>query len=150
MSFFTGQHASPAEHYSHVWDDGVNRTQGRFLAVGSAGLTSIRTIGCYEIGEVNISVEGFLFTDRMMEKNKDWDERFLGYSFPDDTQLDWESYITPNGLEAQIMEVDHGGHDQYRAALSLNGVPFVVTASSGGSIDVNREALIQVLDGLQI
>lgn len=142
--------ASPATRFSHEWNDGVNRTEGRFLAVGSAELTSIRAIGCYEIGEANISVEGFLFTDRVTDIQEDWDERFLGYSFPDDAQVNRESHTTSSGLEVQIIEIGRNSHNEYKAVFSLSGIPFVVTISSGQSSHANHEILLQVLDGFQI
>lgn len=135
--------ASPARSFFHSWDVEPNHIAGRFLAFGSAGLTSIHTIGCYEIGEVDISVEGFLFTDRMAELNEDWDERFIGYAFPDDAQINLESYTAPSGLEVQIIERDG---EYCKASFTLNGIPFVVT-TDGQS---NREVLFQVLDGFQL
>ena len=137
--------ASPASSFFHSWNVGSNRIAGRFLAFGSTGLTSIRTIGCYEIGEVNITVEGVLFTDRMAELNEDWDERFIGYAFPEGTQVNLESYTAPSGLEVQMIErVD----DDYKATFTLNGIPFVVTTD--GPSKSNREVLFQVLDGFQV
>ena len=141
--------ASPAEHYYQKWTVGSSRAEGRFLAIGSAGLSHIRVIGCYEIGKVNISIMGFLFTDCTTESMEDWDQRFLGYSYPDGTELSWETYTTANGLEAQVIKVDHTGDLQKTclAAFSLNGVPFVVQAASGSSLKGDQEALLQVLDG---
>lgn len=151
--------ASPAKCYScHVrWRRGsqkkiVQQIQGRFLAIGSGSLTSIKAIGCYEIGKVNIIVEGHLFTDRMAEGRGDWDERFMGLSFSDEDQVCWEDYTTPSGLRAHILTVEYARFytDTCEAVFSLNGIPYIIKASTGQGLTAAREALLQVLDGFQV
>lgn len=146
--------ASPAHHYSYgvLRRDGAPIIRGRFLALGSGSLTSIWAIGCYEIGEVNITVEGHLFTDRVAEVSDGWDERFMGLSFSDEEQVSWEGYTTPSGLEAHVVTIERTGHstDECKAVFSLNGVPFIIKASAVQDLTAAREALLQVLDGFQL
>ena len=134
--------ASPATQFSLTFD-GVN---GRFLVITSPGLYQVRTYGCYEMGEVNITVESALYTDHM---DVNWDETFLGFSFSEETELDREFYTAPSGLETQLLKIDRaeGRRDTWLAAFSLNGVPFVVRAHSDVSIADAHAALIQILDG---
>lgn len=144
--------AAPATHFSYSWNDGDKRTMGRFMAIGSGGLSQISAVGCYEIGEANIIVEGYLFTDRHKEQVENWDEQFIGYRFRDDFEINRESYTAQSGLEAQIMEIEGKavkGNDSCKAAFSLNGVPFVVTVMDGKDLEENYEVLIQVLDGFR-
>lgn len=140
--------ASPARSYSRTVTWGKHRVSGEFLVSTSVGLDDIRAQGCYEMGDVNIDVEGFLYTERKTEKAADWDERFYGIGFAEDTQTSRESYTAPNGLEAQVMAVERpSGHDTYIAAFSLNGVPFIVKAHSHNSLEEAQAALYQVLGG---
>lgn len=136
--------ASPASRYSVAFDN----VEGRFLARVDAGLRHIHALGCYEIGEVDIKVSGFFYTDRMEVE----DDRFMGYSFSDDTEMDREVYTTPSGLEAQILTLDRveGQSGTCMAAFTIDGVPFAVSARGKGDMETIREALFQVLDGFQV
>lgn len=134
---------SPAEHYSVQITEGDKQVNDQFLVTTSANLEQITARGCYEIGEVDVNVESAVFTDQKAALDENWDEKFLGYAFPEETKLEWESYTAPSGLEAQIMRVD----DTCLAAFSLNGIPTVVRTHSNNSYAEARDALIQILDG---
>lgn len=143
--------ASPATNYFVKYtDDRTQHVSGRFILTTSVGLEHIRLHGCYEMGSVNIDVQGFLFTDRMKEKVEDWDERYYGIGFMEEPKpvmnID-ASYTTSNGLEAQIMTVEYSsGYKSCLAAFSIDGFPFIVKARSD-NLEEAREALFQVLDG---
>ncbi len=134
---------SPAEIYSIQITEGDKQVNGRFLVATSANLEQIMARGCYEIGEVDVDVDSVIFTDQKAVLDENWDEKFLGYDFPEETKLEWESYTAPSGLEAQLMRVD----DTCLAAFSLNGIPTVVRTHSNNSYAEARDALIQILDG---
>lgn len=142
----------PADYHLKIVEEPYGiEVSGRFLISTSVGLDYIRVQGCYEMGDVDINVEGFLYTERKTEMAADWDERFLGMGFPEGTQTSRENYTAPNGLEAQVMAVERpSGHDTYMAAFSLNGVPFIVKASSHNSLEEARTALYRVLDGFEV
>lgn len=145
--------ASPAAdyHLKVVEEPYGIEVSGRFLVSTSVGLDYVRVQGCYEIGDVDINVEGFLYTERKTEKTADWDERFYGIGFAEGTQTSRENYTAPNGLEAQVMAVERpSGHDTCMAAFSLNGVPFIVKASSHNGLEEAQAALYQVLDGFTV
>lgn len=135
--------ASPATHYSHIYM-GV---WGDYLVATYPDLSCVRVYGCYEIGETNIMIEAFLFTDRQAALEEDWNERFLGYDFNhiEGTQVVRESYTASSGLEAQILEITRPGKDgaSYKAAVSINGIPAVISVTDGDAYTV----LLQVLDG---
>lgn len=138
---------SPAEIYSLQITEGDKKVNGKFLVMTSANLEHITARGCYEIGEVNVNVESVIFTDQKAAVDENWDEKFLGYDFPEETKLEWESYTAPSGLEAQIMRIDYADCDTCLAAFSLNGIPTVVRTHSRNSYAEARDALIQILDG---
>lgn len=140
---------SPAEHYSVQITEGDKQVNGRFLVTTSANLEQITARGCYEIGKVDVNVESAVFTDQKAALDENWDEKFLGYTFPEETKLEWESYTAPSGLEAQIMRVDRTAdhRDTCLAAFSLNGIPTVVRTHSSNSSAEAWDALIQILDG---
>lgn len=153
--------ASPVKEYGIRFKNHPEKNiTGRFLAVGSGNLTSILTFACYRIGDVNILLRGFLFTDRAgKEQCANWDQRFLGYNFTETTKINRETYTTPNGLEAQLLGIDYGRNcKKYTAAFSLNGVPFIVEANSScyssegsyPSLEEARAVLEQVLDGFEL
>ena len=137
---------SLATHYSHIFE-GI---MGDYLIVTDPGLSSISVYGCYEIGEANILVQAELFTDHHAAPSEDWDERFLGYDFNhiEGTQVVQDTYTAPNGLDIQILEITRPDKDgpSYKATLSLNGIPIVISVDSGDA----RAALIQILDGFEI
>ena len=135
--------ASPAGQYS-VEFDGV---AGSFLARVATDLSFIHMLGCYEIGEVSITVNGLFYTDRMEVE----DDRFMGTGYSDDTELGREVYTAPSGLEAQILEFDRaeGQTNTCMASFTIDGVPFTVEAD-GWDMGAIREALFQVLDGFQM
>ena len=145
--------AAPVGRVGFRWNG--RKSTGRFLVIGSGGLTQIQTMASYKVGEVNILVQGSLFTDRMAEAGEtwDWDERIRGYHFMDGAQVEIENYITPSGLEAQIMTVERDGRypDKCIAACSLNGVPFVLQATvhhfEQKDLADARDAVLQALDG---
>lgn len=131
----------PPTHFSHMFD-GV---MGNYLVVAEPDLSAVLTYGCYEMGEANIMVEAHLFTDRKAARLEDWDEQFLNYRFPDETQVNRDTYAAPSGLEAQILEFAcPGDTPTCKAAFSLNGIPTIVTVSDSPDV---REVLYQVLDG---
>ena len=134
--------ASPADHFGFVFD-GV---RGPLVHITDPELSSAQAFSCYEIGGANILVEAHLFTDRKANLDEDWNEWFLGYGFPENTQVNRDTYTAPSGLTAQIMEITYPNNRKiaYKAAFSLNGIPIVVTADSGPDA---RAALIQILDG---
>lgn len=144
--------ASPAEYYSYSIDTGNKRVHGRFAVMTHNNLQHIRIHGCYEIGEVDIDVESELFTDSMAAQNDNWDEKFLGYHFPEETDVERETYVASSGLEAQIMQIDRGKDHKYTclATFSLNGVPTVVSTHSHDSPEDARRVLIQILDGFTL
>lgn len=136
--------ASPATHFGHIYD-GVDSPF--MVLLSGPELSSARVYGCYEIGEANILVEASLFTDRHTSPEEGWDERFQGYDFNviEGIQVVWDTYTTPNGLEAQVLKItrpDSSG-DSFKATVSLNGIPTVISVDDGD----NYAALIQVLDG---
>lgn len=141
--------ASPATNFSvrYVEEENGIDICGRFLVSTSVGLDYVRLDGCYEMGDVDLTVEAQLYTDRMTDKAPDWDERFYGLKFSEGTQTSLEPYTASNGLEAQILEIDRPHKDTCLAACSLNGIPFIVKAHSDNSLEEAREALYQVLDG---
>ena len=137
---------SPAFRFGHIYD-GVNSP---FMVVlDGPELSSARVYGCYEMGETNLLVEARLFTDRQTTPEEGWDERFLGYRFPEGTQVSRDTHTAPSGLTAQIMEFTSPG-DQgptCKAVFSLNGIPAVITASDGPEA---RADLLRVLDAFVI
>lgn len=144
--------ASPATNFSVAYVEeeyGIN-IRGRFLVSTSVGLDYVRLDGCYEMGDVDLTVEAQLYTDRMTEKTPDWDERFYGFTFPEGTETSQEFYTASNGLEAQILEIDRPHKDTCLAACSLNGVPIIIKAHSDNGLEEAREALYQVLDGFEL
>ena len=145
--------ASPAEdYYLHIVEEpyGID-VSGRFLVSTRAGLGYVRVVGCYEMGDVDIKVDSYLYTKRTTEEVEDWDERFYGVTFVEGTETGRETYTAANGVEVQIMTAERpSGHDTCLAAFSLNGVPFVVRANSNNGLEEAREALYQVLDGFVV
>lgn len=141
--------ASSSEHYSVQFTRGSKTVRGQFVVMTYTSLDQIIIRSCYEIGEVNIDVESNLFTNRMTELNDDWEENFLGYSFSDETSLEWETYTALSGLEAQIIQINRveGHRDTCLAAFSLNGIPTIVRTHSRNSLEDARAVLIQILDG---
>ncbi|MDE6591335.1 MAG: hypothetical protein K2K53_13560 [Oscillospiraceae bacterium] len=115
------------------------------------GLDYVEVLGTYELDDVHIKVDSFLFTERRTENMADWDERFYGIGFAEGTQTSRESYTAFNGLEAQVMAVERpSGRDTCMAAFSLNGIPFIVKASSHNGLEKAQAALYQVLDGFEV
>lgn len=136
--------ASPATQYSHIFD-GIGSP---FMVITDPELQSVRVYGCYEMGEANILVDATLFTDCYASLSEDWDERFLGYEFPEGTQVNQDSYTAPSGLIAQILEAIYPDNRKtdYKAAVSLKGIPAVITVSAKDSSNA-RAVLNQILDG---
>lgn len=131
---------------------------GKFVLTTTAKLTEFRLFGCYQMNDVNISVDGYLYTDRAEEK--DWDETYYGRGHnlkgQDPMVCVEPSYTTPSGLTAQILTLEHeDGHNECQATFSLNGIPFVITTDLFGDVqshnslekDRAQEVLLQVLDG---
>ena len=132
--------ASPATRFGFVFD-GV---RGPLVYLSDPELSSTHVFACYETGGANILMEAALYTDRKAAQAENWDERFLGYRFPEGTQVNQDSYTAPSGLTAQIMEVVYPHGTTYKAVFSLNGIPAVVTASDSPNA---RAVLLQILDG---
>ncbi len=136
--------ASPPRNFYTSWD-GV---KGRCLLRAGAEQRYIHAVGCFEIGDVDIEMYCFLFTDRMAE---DWDEMFYGVQYPAGSVLNHEGYTAANGLEAQIMEVSWPGlnGDSCAASVSLNGIPTVIYAMAD-DMEAARTALCRILDGFDL
>lgn len=131
----------PPTNFSHIFDD----VKGNYKVLTDPDLSTVRTYGCYEMGEANIMVEMRLFTDRKAALSEDWDEQFLNYRFPDGTQVNRDIYTAPNGLTVQILEYTcPGDTPTCMTAFSLNGIPTVITVSDSPDV---REVLLRVLDG---
>lgn len=144
--------SSPAERFWAKFINGGKAVTGKFVLRMSADLAEFRMFGCYERENVYISVQSFLFTERMKEENIDWDELYYGLRFPEEKAqaISEGTYTTPNGLTAQLVTVEHAsGSDSYIATFSLNGIPITVwtQAYSHSSPENAREVLYQVLDG---
>lgn len=142
---------SPAKRYStmHTFENGRS-VEGRFVLMADSGLTSFHAEGCYEIGEININVDAYLYTDKM-EQLGTFTENFIGYVFPDDTQVSWEGYTTAGGVEAQVMEIQRpeGVRNSAVGAVSFNGIPVVVRVHTKGNTQEARQVLLQILDSFQ-
>ena len=134
----------PPTNFSHIFDD----VKGNYEVLTDPDLSTVRTYGCYEMGEANIMVETRLFTDHKAALSEDWDEQFLNYRFPDGTQVNRDTYTAPNGLTAQILEYTcPGDTPTCMTAFSLNGIPTVVTVSDSSDV---REVMARVLDGFVV
>lgn len=143
---------SPAKRYftMHTFQDGRS-VEGCFVLVTDSELTSFEAKGCYEIGKLDINVDAYLYTDKM-EQLETFTENFIGYVFPDDTQVSWESYTTASGALAQVMEVQRseGHRNSCIGAVSFNGIPIVVRVHTDtGNTQEAREVLLQILDNFQ-
>lgn len=142
--------ASPAQTFSLIIEEGEKTVAGVCLVSTSPGLYYVRTQGCFEMENVDITVENHYYTQhKHWDEWEDWDETFYGVRPPEGTDLAQETYTAPSGLTAQLMAIDRpGGHrDTYLATFSLDGTPFVVKANSHNSLEEARAALIQILDG---
>ncbi|WP_322169653.1 hypothetical protein [Acutalibacter caecimuris] len=140
--------AAPAKEYGFQIDLGHKKSGGQFVVITQPELEHIRAHGCFEIGQVDIDVESEVFTERMDAQGKGWDEKFHGYDFTENTELERETYTATSGLEAQIMQITYGeGHYSCMAAFSLQGIPTVVRANAQGSMEEARTVLLEVLDG---
>ncbi len=142
---------SPAKRYSimHTFQDGRS-VKGRFVLMTDSELTSFEANGCYEIGELDINVDAYLYTDKM-EQLGTFTENFIGYVFSDDTQVSWEGYTTAGGVEAQVMEIQRpeGVRNSAVGAVSFNGIPVVVRVHTEGNTQEARQVLLQILDSFQ-
>ena len=133
---------------------GGDKVSGNFLVWITPGLERVLINGCFEMGDVNIDVGGYLYTERKTEGGEEWDERFSSRSFVEGSQTSRESYTAKNGLEAQVITVEYptnpsgysAGH-RCMASVSINGVPFIINTTSYNSMDEAQEALYRVLDG---
>ncbi len=141
----------PALTFSQGVLIGEDSVEYKFLVHTTPGLERVMIDGCYEMGDVDITVSGCLYTERKTENGEEWDERFSAYSFPEDVQTSRESYTAKNGLKAQVIVAEYpDGYNGYRscmAAVSINGIPFIIETSSRNSMDEAQEALYRVLDG---
>lgn len=138
--------ASPRPKTIHIYDD----VQGRFFARVSALLQTVRAVGFYEIEDVEIEVNAFLYTERATDRLNE-DESYMGIYFQGEPELIQETYTTPNGLEVQIAWTDYTrDRSACVAAFSINGISFSVITLYQGDVETNREVLFQVLDGFQI
>lgn len=102
------------------------------------GLTSVNAITSYRIGRsdggkgpVELEVCAELCTDLYAklkegqpEDEATWRKRY----FPDGGEIEQENYVTPDGLEAVIFQIETRPAS-YAASFSLNGVRFEITAS---------------------
>lgn len=140
--------------YSQAMIRGEDRAEGKYFVWAAPGLERILINGCFEMGDVDIDVEGYLYTERKTEDREEWDERFSDRSFVEGSQTSRESYTAKNGLKAQVITVEYptnpngysAGHG-CMAAVSINGIPFIIKTSSHNSMDEAREALYRILDG---
>lgn len=138
--------ASPANHYSARYS-GVS---GRFHVW--PGNSVINAYGCFEIGDVDINVRSFLYTDHSQAVQENWDETSFGIKFPDDSRVTRDSYTAPSGLTAQILESHTPREDSPDSFscygfVSLNGIPTVVECHSITGMEETRTVLHQILDG---
>lgn len=140
--------AAPAQRFSVSFD---GRT-GPFLARVYPDQSLIHAIGCFELGEADIELQGFVYTDRSEGPDRDPDDPFWGFSLPEEAELTREAYATPSGLEAQLLLADspEEAQDVFLAAFSLNGTPFLLHVHSCGDVDQARTVLLQILDGFQL
>lgn len=126
--------------------------RGRFFMYVSPDLSNIMTSGFFEIGDVNIIVDSYLYTDRVTDLWTEWDETIFGIKFLEGSETSRKAYTAPNGLTAQIMEAHTprtGSTDSFYSlgAVSLNGIPTIVKCESDHSMEEARAALIRILDG---
>ena len=135
--------ASPAHAFTAT-RGGVN---GRFHV--EPGKEKILICGCFEIGDVNIEVECYLFTEYGQAQVENWDGAFLGLGFSDDSEVSLDSYTAPSGLTAQIIDAytPSSNTNHCVGTVSLHGIPAVVWCQSTTSMEEARAALYQVLDG---
>lgn len=116
------------------------------------GLSSITTLCCYQMDNVDIILESHLYTEHMAETWEDWDETFTGIRFLEGSEVSQDTYTSSNGLVAQILEA-HTPRNNYPdsfysyGVFSLNGVPTIVKCDSDNSLEEARAALHQILDG---
>lgn len=144
--------ASPATAFHQEWVRGSQRAVGHFILEAYQGLTLVMTHSCYEIGDANIVVDSYLFTDRH-ERHMD-DEAFFGLAgFQDGTEINWEACTTPGGRQVQALGIDRPSgsrtDDVCIGALSLNGIPTIVKVDSKEGVAEARRILMQVLDSFQ-
>lgn len=138
--------ASPARNF-HATRGGVS---GRFHV--EPGKDRLRVCGCFEIGEVNIEVESYLYTEYGLADLENWDNTFVGVRFSDDSEVAFDTYTAPSGLTAQIIEAytpRASTYDSYYCfgSVSLHGIPAMIRCASTTSMEASRAALYQIMDG---
>ena len=114
-------------------------------------------------GTVSILVQGALYTERM-EGADDWEYQ-EGRFYVEGTELEREGYVTPGGLEAELLQIQRpegkeieidgemvavkSGTD-YVALFSLNGVRYTVQAECDDDPALAFSTLKEVLDGFVV
>lgn len=139
---------SPDSYYYRFKRSGL---KGNFFVRVSESLECIDALGAYKLGNTFIDMRAFLYTERASGQ-EDWDELFYGVYFPDQSEieLDMETYTSPSGLVAQIVQTDSNPGDPHiTAAFSINGIPFLLFLRNADT-ETGRDILIQVLDSFQV
>lgn len=123
--------------------------KGQFFVSTGYKLCEIFTLSCFQMGDVKINMESFLYTDSITGQQEDWEYQI---SLVEGSKLSREAYTAPSGLETLLLKIDRekDHYHSYLAAFSLNGIPFIVQTHSYSSAKEARAALIQVLDGFEI
>lgn len=123
----------------------------RFAILVETGLREIDVMGDYQIGEVEIHVDQLIYTDRIgtTELEKSRNTRYY-YDFSGDfergVEIEEETYVAPNGLEALIVKTDDE-NGQCLTTVSLNGIRTGITTASPNGVEDARKVMIQVIDG---
>ena len=125
---------------------------GKFFMYICPDLSHVTTYGLFELGDVNIILDSYLYTDRMTDLWPELDDTLFGLKFPENAEVSQDVYTTSNGLTAQIMEAytpRAGSSDSFYSlgVVSLNGIPTAVKCMSDNSMEEAHTALIQILDG---
>lgn len=123
----------------------------RFAILVETGLREIGVYGDYQIGEVEIHVDQVMYTGRIgtTELEKSRNTRYyydLSGDFKRGVEIEEETYVAPNGLEALIVKVDDE-KGECLTTVSLNGIRTGITTVSPNGVKEARKVMIQVLDG---
>lgn len=123
----------------------------RFALLVETGLRQIDVMGDYQIGEVEIHVDQIIYTDRIgktkLEKSRNTGYYYdLSEDFEKGVDIEEETYVSPNGLEALIVKIDDE-NGQCITTVSLNGIRTGISTASPNGVEDARDVMIQVLDG---
>lgn len=141
----SGEDAAPVTDYTI----GRNGERARHFVSTGYRLCEISTLSCFQIGDVKINMESFLYTDHLAGLQEEWNDPYAGIAFTEGSKISREAYTALTGLEAQFLRVDREKdyYHSYLAAFTLNAAPFLVRTHSYTSAENAQTALLQVLDG---